>query len=206
MDVVKQLEQIGLKVHAIVTDCGGGNKRMWNDLDLHHQKRNVLSNKALSHPNDNTRKLELVPDPVHIFKSIVQGWISNRYILIPTSVLKKFQLSFGFADINHIKELVVYEQECDLRIASGLTLSDVDFGKERVLYDKMKVINSFKFVNHKVCAALRLFAEEMNRNDILTTALFIEYISTWFEFMTSRTTSMALSRGNNYQTRHILRK
>lgn len=100
------------------------------------------------------------------------------------------------ADINHLQELVTYEQNCDLKMAFGLKQEDVNFEKSSSNFEKMKVKNSTKYVNHGVAAALRVYAEETGREDVLTTAFLIDTIATWFKLMTSRSIQLSFSRMN----------
>ena len=142
--------------------------------------------------------MEIIPDAIHVFKSSVQGWITNKYILLSEDTLKKNNLTFAFASILHLVELVRYEETSTLKTACGLSPNDVDFSKPINSFDKMKVGNSFKFVNHRIVAALRLFAQQTNRKDVLTTAFFIDQLATWFEYMTSRFRGMGLSKSIVY--------
>lgn len=135
--VIKKSESIGLRVHAIVSDCGSNNKRLWNDLGIFHTEKNVLLNKPSSHPYGQNRTLEIIPDCVHVFKSAVQGLIKNRTVTIPEDSRKEHNLSSRIADIMHIRDLVIWESKSRLKMASCLTLSDVDFQQNN--FDKMKV-------------------------------------------------------------------
>lgn len=127
--IIRKSETIGLRVHAVVSDCGSNNKRLWNDLGILHTEKNVLYNKPPSHPCDESRSLEVIPDCVHVFKSSVQGWIRNRTVTIPEDSMKEHNLCSRTADIMHIRDLVLYESHARLKMASGLTESDVDFEK-----------------------------------------------------------------------------
>lgn len=137
--IIKRSESIGLRVHAAVSDCGSTNKRLWNDLNILHTEKNVLSNKPPCHPCDKNRTLEIIPDCVHVFKSAVQGWINNGTVTIPEDVMKEHNLCSRTADITHIRDLVLHESKCKLKKASGLTESDVDFEKPQSNFAKMKV-------------------------------------------------------------------
>lgn len=68
-EIVGRSEALGLRVHAVITDCGSNNKTMWNDLNLRHTQRTVLSNEPIQHPCDMNRTFEIMPDSVHVFKA-----------------------------------------------------------------------------------------------------------------------------------------
>lgn len=142
-ELVRLAEGIGFRVHFVVSDCGPSNKRYWKDEGLQFSKSTVLESKAVPHPVDNARVIEIMPDAVHVFKSAMQGCISNITIKFPESVITQNGLTTRFADINHLTELVQYEQNNQFKLASKLTLNDVNFNNgKRNNFDKMKVINS----------------------------------------------------------------
>lgn len=137
-----------------------------------------------------------MPDSVHVCKSLIQGWITNRIIEIDKRIVEVNGLITPVADIDHLRELVVYEQDCDLRMACGLKLEDVDFSKSTSNFEKMKVKNSTKYASHAVAAALRIFGKETGRTDVLTTAFLIDQIASWFSYMTTRSIQLAFSLKN----------
>lgn len=178
----------------------GNNKRFWNDLGLQHSQNSVVSNQPIKHPSDPSRTLEVMPDSVHVYKSMVQGWIKNRVIQLPESIVKKEGFSTNVADITHLTDLVLFEEKCDLKMACGLTKEDVDFTKSVSNFEKMKVMNSMKYVSHTVAASLRLYAAESGRTEILTTAYLIDAMALWYTYITARSRDMALSlvKGDAY--------
>lgn len=155
-----------------------------------------MSNKPIAHPVDASRTLELLSDSVHVCQSMIQGWISNRIIEVDEQVAIENGLTTRVADINHLQELVTYEQNCDLKMACGLKQEDVNFEKSSSNFEKMKVKNSTKYVNHGVAAALRAYAEETAREDVLNTVFLIDTIAAWFKLMTSRCIQLSFSRIN----------
>lgn len=172
------------------------NKRLWNDLGIKHARDNVLQAQPIQHPSDPSRKLEVMPDSVHVYKSMVQGWINNKVIYLPESTVKAEGLSTNVADITHLTDLVLYEEKCDLKMACGLRKEDVDFTKPVSNFEKMKVKNSQKYVNHTVAAALRVYAANSGRTDVLTTAYLIDALALWYTYITARSRDMALSLVN----------
>ncbi|XP_062556289.1 uncharacterized protein LOC134221111 [Armigeres subalbatus] len=141
-DLIRKAEEIGFRVHAAISDCGGNNKRLWNDVGIQHTQATVMSNKPIQHPCDENRKLEIMPDVVHVCKSMIQGWIANRTIQLPNDVVKRNDLSTPIAVINHLTDIVSFEGHCDLKMASGLTKDDVNSTKALTNFEKMKVRNS----------------------------------------------------------------
>ena len=167
----------------------GGNKKLWNDLDVRHSHANVLLNAPIPHSIDPSRRLEIIPDVVHVFKSLVHGWINNKIIELPDTIIKRNGLSCSMVDVKHLTDLVRYEEECQLKMACGLKLEDVEFSRPMSSFDKMKVGNATKYVNHTVAASLRFYSDECGRKDVLTTAFFIQCVNDWFGLMTSNSST-----------------
>lgn len=147
-----------------------------------------------------TTVLLIIRHVPNVCKSMIQGWISNETIELPRWAVEAQGLVTPTADIKHLRDLVLYEQECDLKMASGLKLEDVNFTKRASSFDKMKVQNSTKYVNHTVAAALKAYSVQSGRKDVLTTAYLIESASTWFTYITSRNIvtafNLGIERGN----------
>lgn len=51
-------------------------------------------------------------------------------------------------------------------------------------------------MNHQVAAALKVFAIETKRPEVLTTALYVENLTRWFKLVTARELQLALSKKN----------
>lgn len=195
-DIIEKVEAIGCKVHFITSDCGPNNKKLWNCLGLQFHKDVVMNSQPILHPLDSSRSIEVIPDVVHVFKSAVQGWIKNEIIFLPADVVKSNGFTTNEVSIFHLTDLVNYEHQNLLKVSYGLTSEDVDFKKKRSNFDAMKVINSHKYVNQNISAALRLYSHLTNRPEVLPTAYFIECLSKWFRLSKNRTIESALSKGN----------
>lgn len=192
-NLIFKIEAIGCKVHFVTSDCAPSNKKFWNDIGLKFHKTDVLNSAPVTHPIDSTRTLEVMPDAVHVFKSAVQGWVNNEVLYLPPEVVAANGLCSAEVNINHLADLVHFEKHNLLKVASKLKTDDVNFQRKNK-YDAMKVINSTKFVNSNVSAALRFYSQLTNRPEVLTTAYFIESMSKWFKLLTNRTLGMALSK------------
>lgn len=195
-EIIELSETVGFRIHYVVSDCGSNNKRYWNDEGLLFTKDTVLNSESIPHPFDPSRRIEIIPDAVHVFKSGVQGWIANKIIEIPESVCQQNGLVSKIADINHLRDLVLFEASNVLKVASKLTMDDVQFEiKKSNHFDKMKVLNSYKYVNQNIAAALRFYSEASNRPEVLTTAFFVESLAKWFLLSSNRSHAFALSKG-----------
>lgn len=173
LDIVQKAENIGLRIHFVTSDCGACNKRMWADFGISTSKSSIMQIEPLQHPTDPERHLEFIPDPVHVYKSAVRGWINNRVILLGPTVENKPLLEANVANIDHLTELVNWENSQKMKPMHGLTLDDVNFTLNVSSVEKMKVINSWKYVNTDVASSLEFMAQETGRNELLATARFI---------------------------------
>lgn len=183
-------------IYRVYINISGGNKKFWNDVGVKHAQNTVLLNNPIIHPSGSSRTLEIIPDVVHVFKSIVHGWINNKSIELPDAVVKENGLISGTVDIAHLSDLVRFEQHSSLKMACGLKLEDVNFSKPMSNFDKMKVINSKKYANHTVACSLRMFSAISGREEVLSTAFFVGLLSRWFDYMCSRSPDLAFSYTN----------
>lgn len=192
-DIIRKVEIFGCKVHFITSDCSPNNKKLWNCIKLKFRKDNVLDSEAVEHPADPRRKLEVMPDVIHVFKSAIQGWLRNEVLWLPPDIVKDNGFCTNQVTIQHLADLVYFEKTNPLKTAHKLKPEDVEFNRTSH-FDVMKVINSEKYCNHHVSAALRLFSHASNRPEILPTAFFIEACSKWFQLSKNRSIQMALSK------------
>lgn len=73
VSVLRVAEDVGLRVHFVTSDPGVENQRMWNDLGVVFSKKSMNDDVSIPHPVDSTRRLEKIPDPIHVFKNLVNG-------------------------------------------------------------------------------------------------------------------------------------
>lgn len=169
---------------------------MWNDFGVNFGKENVQNDLSIPHPNDSTRKIHIIPDPVHVFKNMVNGWINNKYLTVPEWYVKKKGLISNIVHRDHLKVMVDYEGGNQLRMCHKLSFRDVCFDRPVPSVDKMKVCNSTKYCNLAVSAGLRVVAARTNRPELETTASVIEDLAVWFDRMNNRNDERALRRND----------
>lgn len=193
-EIISKAEGIGLKIHFVTSDCGASNKAMWSDYGVSTKKNTIHNDLSIEHPVEADRRLEFIPDPVHVFKNAVNGWISNAVITLPNWYVKKNGLTTNKINRNHLTLLVAHEENQRTKMAHKLTAADVDFERSKTSnVDKMKVSNATKYCNHSVAAALRVIAENDDNEPVKATSQFITDLSRWFDLMSSRTPEFALN-------------
>lgn len=131
--IIQEVESFGCRVHFLTSDCGPNNKKLWHILNLKFHKNDVMNGAPIEHPTDSSRKLEIIPDVVHVFKSTVQGWLKNGVVWLPPDVVKSNGFCTNEVNVQHLTDLVNYEQNNLLKVAHSLTPEDVEFGKKGII-------------------------------------------------------------------------
>lgn len=204
--VIQKAEGIGLRVHFITTDSGAENQRLWKDMGLNFKNDNILSDLSLVHPVDDTRKLEILPDPVHVFKNAIHGWINNTFVILPKWYVEQKGLVSDVVHRDHLKVLIDYEEGNQLRMAHRLSRNDVTFDLPVSSVDKMKVANATKYCNHAVAAALHVVAAEQGRRELEATACYIEDMADWFQMINNRSDNHTLRESDQDGMRDVTKR
>eukprot|EP00095_Tigriopus_kingsejongensis_P004374 snap_masked-scaffold57_size444674-processed-gene-3.26 protein:Tk04374 transcript:snap_masked-scaffold57_size444674-processed-gene-3.26-mRNA-1 annotation:"vam6 vps39-like" len=130
-------------------------------------------------------------DPPHLVKNLRMALQSGQSIVIPESFTTKWGLSQPFVKMAHIEELLAFDTG-ELKLCPEINAKIMSPNH----FQKMSVSEALKIISHATASGLRYLSTSKNDASILTTATFIDKIRTWFDFMTSRDTKMALSKSN----------
>ncbi|KAL1380514.1 hypothetical protein pipiens_014134, partial [Culex pipiens pipiens] len=180
--IIQECESIGLRIHFFTADYGAANRTMWHDYGVSTKKDSLSAISAIPHPVAPGRTLEFIPDPVHVFKNIVQGWLSNSVLKLPDWYVSLRSLNSNIVDTAHLTRLVQTEQNQRVKMAYNLMPADVDFEHLKISnVDKMKVSNSTKYCNNHLAAALNVLADQTGELCLKTTAAFIADLVLWYE-------------------------
>ncbi|XP_055542987.1 uncharacterized protein LOC129728565 [Wyeomyia smithii] len=197
IETIHNAETIGLRVHFLTSDSGAENQRMWSDLGVNFGKEAAKWDQSIPHLMDKNRELEIIPDPVHVFKNLAHGWINNKFMTLPDWYVAKNGLTSNEMLRDHLRTLVNFEKGNQLRMCHRLTEDDVNFENPISSVDKMKVCNATKFCNTAVAAALRVVASETGQFALNSTARVIEDIANWFNVINNRNKEDGLSKTSN---------
>lgn len=115
-----------------------------------------------------------------------------KYFLLPEAFIKKESLDQPFASIEHVKELLAYQKDDELKIAPKLTTDSADPSH----FKKMSVSEALALFNHATSAGLRYLSIDRGDSRYKTTAIFFDMARRWFDLATSRNRTLALSKGN----------
>lgn len=188
LNIIEKSENIGLQVHAIISDMGTDNRAMWNAFEVGCSRYHI--NVSIQHPIRTENKLFFIPDPVHVFKNIRCMLESNKTITFPQDICESENLCHPLVEIKYLDELVNHENNSELKIAFRLK----DNLHCQNQYNKMKVSTTRGIFNSRTEAGLKLLSKSTNNSAIDTTAFFINLVSQWFALMANRKRSLALSK------------
>lgn len=191
LNIIEKSESIGFQVHAIISDMGTDNRAMWNAFEVGCSRDYV--HVYIKHPIRTEDKLFFIPDPVHIFKNIASMLDYNKIIFFPSDICQSENLPYPHVQIQHLDRLMNYENNYELKIAFRLKNSNLHCRNQ---YKKMKVSTARAIFNVRTEAGLKLLMKNTNDSSIKTTAFFINLVAQWFNLITNRKRSLALSKHN----------
>jgi len=189
LKVVDNCEKIGLKAHSVTTDMGSENRAMWNAFGV-GCTRETDAIISVQHPVRPGDRLYFLPDPVHLFKNILNMLQSNKIIYLPHNFLISEKLTHAVVDIQHIDDVLEFELQFEMKIAYRLKKTKLHCHN---FYEKMKVGTARSIFNRRTEIALRKYAEHTGKDAYRTTASFVKLVSHWFDLMSNRSSKLALA-------------
>lgn len=189
INIITACESLGLKIHVLVSDMGGGNLALWRLFGIRAGKYSRPSTSCV-HPCDQSRRLWFMPDVPHLLKSLRNHLTRGQAIYLPDDIVKMHQLPTNCVDLRYVKELIEHDEKSEIKLAPHLNSSCVEPNH----YDKMKVKFAYSLFHNDTSAGLHMLVENGKiSKDALTTAWFISTVFRWFRLMTSRTSKLAFS-------------
>jgi hypothetical protein len=190
LEIIRLCYSIGLIVIAITSDMGSANRAMWKKLGI-SCGRGVSCVNKLVHPCSPDNTVCVLADVPHLIKNVRNHVVNGQEIILPGSIVSKYNLPSPVISIDPIRRLVEYQKNKDLKPAPNLTEKHLQLSH----FDKMKVSQALNIFSHSVSSALKLMVEtEKWDSSTLTTAWFVDLMSRWFDLMSSRHPIMALSK------------
>ena len=148
---------------------------------------------CIPNPVKPSARLWLVPDVVHLFKSLKQMLCSNVSLTLPEDIVQEFGLGSNEVHVGHIEWLEEYQRGEDLKFAPRLKFKDIHTPH----FGKMQVKSSYHMFNGKTAAALSfLVAKGIVSVEFEATAWFVALVDRWREIVTARTLVHALGEKN----------
>ncbi|KAK3907896.1 Transposable element P transposase [Frankliniella fusca] len=190
LDLLQYGEESGLNCVALV--CDMGNRGLLAELGFNttRDKRKF----SITHPFNSEKILCVVPDVVHVFKSIKEMLVNNKEICISSDIASRFELPTTQVELSFVELLVDFQEDnMDCRFAPRLTRKDLS----KSHFNKMNTASACHIFGDKTAAALDFLADEkVFDSECKTTAWFIKLINKWFSILSSRSIVKALSLKN----------
>lgn len=194
LDILQRAKDVGLHISTVTSDMGSANRALMRSFGIICVRDCKVVNK-IPHPCNKDEFLYFMHDVPHIVKNLWASLVRGNMIHLGENIAKKFQLPSQDVTVEHVKKLIAFQENKDLKLAPKLKSSHVS----PTHFEKMKVSGALTFFSHSVSSALKYLVEcEGYDKDLLTTAWFIEMINRWFDIMSSRHPVMALSKINEF--------
>ncbi|XP_023212075.1 uncharacterized protein LOC111614933, partial [Centruroides sculpturatus] len=134
LSIIKEAEDIGLKIICITCDMASANRAMWKAFGINVGKYAETINKIV-HPYDSSRSIYFIADLPHILKNFRAPLLNNVNIILSADTVHKYNLPTNVVDLHHIINLANYQSDCELKLAPELTLQHLSTHH----FQKMKV-------------------------------------------------------------------
>lgn len=182
----------GANIWAIISDMGPDNLAMWSAYGVKAQREGPVKS-SFPHPGCPDKEVHIFPDSLHLFKAIKTALEKNGFFKLPQDIVDQEGLPSNIVSYEHIRDLLEFEENFQLKVAFRLKPWNVDCKKH---FNKMKVGTARAVLCHRTSVGLEMLAEEKNDASYKTTAWFVELLNTFFDLVTSRHKSMAFSHEN----------
>lgn len=194
--IIQKAESIGLNIVAVTSDMGASNRSMWRCFGI-KAARQLEPVTSIPHPADPgtpDSRLHFLADVPHLVKNLRCAFAKHKVIIIPQKFVQEHNLVSNVVDIGHVCDLMdVQDNMPHLKLAPKLTKKCLDPSH----FDKMNVGNALNLFSNSVSAALTYLVERKGRDETyLTTAWFVGAVNKWFDLMSCRNITMALSKFN----------
>lgn len=136
------------------------------------------------------KNLYFFADVPHILKNLKCCLANNKIIELPIEFQEKYKLTSCLVKWEHFDHLVALQENLDFLLTPKINKDDVQPSGH---FNKMKVCKAKNLFSRDVSSSLYFLANEDSNLDLNTTAWFVEVISKWFDLMTSRSLTLALS-------------
>ncbi|KAK8756868.1 hypothetical protein V5799_000430 [Amblyomma americanum] len=186
--IILEVESMGLKVIAVVTDNNSLNRKMMSLFSRNHEVNIVYP-----HPADKSRPLFFVIDPVHILKCVRNNWINQKNegtcFYFPEMSLSG-ELPVGpprmkAASFEAVRQLYSSEKTSLLKFGYKLNAKAVN----PTPMERQNVKLVLNVMNPFIANALEMRGEAFQLMSANSTALFINIITNWWKVVNVKSPS-----------------
>ncbi|XP_072144652.1 uncharacterized protein [Dermacentor andersoni] len=181
-NIILNVEKMGLKVIAVVTDNNALNRKMMSLFAASPQLSIVYP-----HPADNARPLFYVVDPVHLLKCVRNNWINQKHhgtcLYFPemdlNGTMPEGPPRMKAASFAAVRQL--YSAEKSSLVKAGYRLNAKAVNPTSLERPNVKLV--LDLINEFVSNALRTHGSALKIAQAESTALFIDIILTWWRIV-----------------------
>ena len=175
-EVITKAENLNLLVSGITSDMGSDNLAFWRAKGVTGGKKDKLVS-SFRNPVREDSEVFVLPDPVHLMKSVKSMLENNGTITLPADVIEEEGLPSAVVNYEHIDDLFQFESSCELKVAFRLKPHNIHCTKQ---FKKMNVGTTKAVLAHRTGVGLKLLAEETGDPTYETTAWFLIFLNTFF--------------------------
>lgn len=179
---------ISLRVLVVTSDMGSANRAVWRLLGF-SSNRHSETVCSVPHPHLEDQKLFFMADPAHVLKNIRAQLLRSETFTLGQETVKEQDLPGETVSIDHIKAVLDFDADDDLKVANKL--SDTHIGSGH--FTKMKVNVAVQMFREAPPAIRYLIKQGELKPEAEATAWFLELVSKWYTLMSSRHPVVALS-------------
>lgn len=186
--VILEVESMGLRVIAVITDNNSLNRKM---MSFFAEKQEVSI--VYPHPADKNRPLFYVVDPVHILKCTRNNWMNKKNegtcFYFPevslSGILPNGPPRMKAASFEAVRQLYSLEQTSLLKLGYKLNAKAIN----PTPMERQNVKLVLNVINPFVSNALETRGDSLETTCASSTALFINIITTWWKIVNVKTPS-----------------
>ena len=138
-------------------------------------------------------EIYILADPPHLLKNIRNALFNHGEFTIHPYYVEELDLPSNKVKFEHIKKMVDFQEERQLKICPHLSHADIDIGK----YGKMKVKYAKHVLSRETADSLEFCHKHYPQDfpiEVMTTSVFCAKIGKYYDQMTSRGIALAFSK------------
>jgi len=161
---------------------GPDNMALWKVLNIGSLANTEFVVCSIPHPVRPNARLWFLPDTVHLYKNIVTRLTSNQFFYLSADIVDEAGLTTNKVELNHIQELLDFEEPFELKVA--YRLKQENLGNKKT-FQKMRVSNPASVFCKRTEAGLRDKAKPEKSSAYDATIFFVALVAHWFALVSN---------------------
>jgi hypothetical protein len=174
--IIQTEKESGMKVMGLVMDMGASNMSFLKSIGIILRKINPVYH--FQHPQDPTRKIFIILDPVHFIKNLACG-IRNHDAIFSDEIINENNLSSSTVKFQDILDLHEKQKDEEIKFAPKLT-HEVLFPTN---FEKMQEDIAYNLISPEVSQGIDIIYEDNPKKN--TTSFFLELLNRLKEIYTN---------------------